>query len=541
MRPAPRSLLRCLTHSLVALAFLATVTLPAAYAVGPPAEPPAGPTAELTAEPNSEPADARIPAQIQPLHDALAQLSLDPIFTSASVSVQVVDVENGQQVYQWGDDKALVPASTMKMLTAATALRTLGPAWTFPTWVMTSGKIDDEGVLDSSLYVKGQGDPTMATERMYRMVMDLRLQGIKEIKGDVVFDEGYFADSTLIPGWTSTEDIADGPTYFAPLGALSVNYNVAAIVVRPGAASGALAHADFESPTPAVVLENKLTTGSKSSRKWVKVERKVDETGKITTFSLTGNVPLEAESDTFYKTLSDPLGNYIGVFSSILKQQGIKVRGRMVAGTTPGGARVLVTERSQPLVNILADMNKHSNNFIAEQVVRTVGAERFGLPGTTAKGIQAISEYLTQVGVDKADYNLVNGSGLSRGISLKPSVLANVLVDMWNNPSVGPEFLTTLSVGGRDGTLRSRFREESMVGRVRGKTGTLNGVHCLSGYVRSQDDHVYAFAFLVNGIDGALSRARHAHDLLVGALAGTGGNVVDSDGGVVGKEGVVGQ
>jgi D-alanyl-D-alanine carboxypeptidase/D-alanyl-D-alanine-endopeptidase (penicillin-binding protein 4) len=512
----------------VALAFLATVALPVAYATDPSAEPGAE-----ASDADGSAAQAQVPAQIQPLQDALAQLSSDSLFTSASVSVQVVDVENGQQVYQWGDDKALVPASTMKLLTAATALRTLGPAWTFPTWVMTPGKIDDEGVLDGSLYIKGQGDPTMVTERMYRMIMDLRLQGIKEIKGDVVFDEGYFADSTLIPGWDSPDDLEDGPTYFAPLGALSVNYNVAAIVVRPGATSGSLAHADFESPTPAVVLENKLTTGSKSSRKWVKVERKVDETGKITTFTLTGNVPLEAEPDTFYKTLSDPLGNYIGVFSGILKQQGIKVRGRLVAGATPAAARVLVTERSQPLVNILADMNKHSNNFIAEQVARTVGAERFGLPGTTAKGTQAIGEYLAQIGVNKADYTLVNGSGLSRGVSLKPSVLSHVLVDMWNNPSVGPEFLTTLSVGGRDGTLRSRFREESMVGRVRGKTGTLNGVHCLSGYVRSQDDHVYAFAFLVNGIDGALSRARHAHDLLVGALAGTGGNVVDSDEGAV--------
>jgi D-alanyl-D-alanine carboxypeptidase/D-alanyl-D-alanine-endopeptidase (penicillin-binding protein 4) len=520
----PRSLLRAATNTLVALSFLATVALPVAYATDPSADPAAE---AVDAVGSAEP--ARIPAQIQPLQDALAQLSSDSLFSSASISVQVVDVENGQQVYQWGDDKALVPASTMKLLTAATALRTLGPAWTFPTWVMTPGKIDDEGVLDGSLYIKGQGDPTMVTERMYRMIMDLRLQGIKEIKGDVVFDEGYFADSTLIPGWDSADDLADGPTYFAPLGALSVNYNVAAIVVRPGATSGALAHADFESPTPAVVLENKLTTGSKSSRKWVKVERKVDETGKVTTFTLTGNVPLEAESDTFYKTLSDPLGNYIGVFSGILKQQGIKVRGRLVAGATPAAARVLVTERSQPMVNILADMNKHSNNFIAEQVLRTVGAERYGLPGTTAKGTQAIGEYLTQIGIGKADYMLVNGSGLSRGVSLKPSVLADVLVDMWNNPSVGPEFLTTLSVGGRDGTLRSRFREESMVGRVRGKTGTLNGVHCLSGYVRSQDDHVYAFAFLVNGIDGALSRARHAHDLLVGALAGTGGNVVDSD------------
>ncbi len=508
-------------HSLLLPLLLSLVCLPSAFATDP-----------QDVEPGS--ADAgdivRIPTQIQPLQDALAQLASDPIFSSAAVSVQVVDAESGAQVYQWGDDKALVPASTMKVLTSATALRTLGPAWTFPTWVMTPARIDDAGLLDGSLYIKGQGDPTMVVERMYRMVMDLRLQGVKEIKGDVVFDDGYFADTTLIPGWDNDDDMEDGPTYFAPLGALSVNYNIAAIVVRPGAASGALAHADFESPTAAVVLENKLTTGSKTSRKWVKIERKLDETGKITTFTLTGNVPLESEADTYYKTLSDPLGNYIGVFTGLLKQQGIKVRGHMIPGTTPSDAKVLYVERSEALVNILAEMNKHSNNFIAEQVARTVGAERYGLPGTTAKGTQAISEYLGQIGIPAADYALVNGSGLSRNVTLRPSVIAKVLVDMWNNPSVGPEFLTTLSVGGRDGTLRSRFREEAMAGRVRGKTGTLNGVHCLTGYVRSQDDHVYAFAFLVNDIDGALSRARRAHDRLVGALAGTTGNVADSDG-----------
>lgn len=521
-------------HLLALPLFLSLVTLPSAFATDP------SDVAEGATEPADNAVDnaIRIPAQIQPLQDALAQLASDPIFASAAVSVQVVDAESGAQVYQWGDDKALIPASTMKVLTAATALRTLGPAWTFPTWVMTAAKVDDAGLLDGSLYIKGQGDPTMVVERMYRMVMDLRLQGVKEIKGDVVFDDGYFADTTLIPGWDNEDDVEDGPTYFAPLGALSVNYNIAAIVVRPGGASGALAHADFESPTPSVVLENRLTTGSRTSRKWVKVERKLDETGKITTFTLTGNVPLESEADTFYKTLSDPLGNYIGLYSSMLKQQGIKVRGRLIPGVTPSDAKVLYVERSQPLVNILADMNKHSNNFIAEQVARTVGAERYGLPGTTAKGTQAIGEYLGQIGIPAADYQLVNGSGLSRNVVLKPSVISRVLVDMWNNASVGPEFLTTLSVGGRDGTLRSRFREEAMAGRVRGKTGTLNGVHCLSGYVRSQDDHLYAFTFLVNDIDGALSRARRAHDRLVGALAGTTGNVADGDavGDLAGKQ-----
>ncbi len=512
------------------LALLSLLTLPIAWANEPTAGAPEVQVDGATPEPVAGEEIARIPAQIQPLHDALAQLSTDPLFSSSVVSVQVVDAESGAQVYAWGEDKALVPASTMKLLTAATALRALGPAWTFPTWVMTSAKVDEAGILDGSLYIKGQGDPTMVVERMYRMVMDLRLQGVKEIKGDVVFDASYFADTTLIPGWDSEDDMENGPTYFAPLGALSVNYNIAAIVVRPAATSGAAAHAEFESPTAAVVLDNRLTTGSKSSRRWVKVERALDESGMITTFTLTGNVPVEGEADTIYKTLADPLGNYIGVFSGLLKQQGIKVKGKMIAGTTPVDAKVMFTARSEPLMNILGEMNKHSNNFIAEQVLRTVGAERFGLPGTTAKGNQVIAEYLGEIGIASTDFSLVNGSGLSRNVMLKPSVLSRVLVDMWNSPAVGPEFLTTLSVGGRDGTLRSRFREEAMAGRVRGKTGTLNGVHCLSGYVRAQDDHMYAFAFLVNDIDGALSRARRAHDRLVDALAGTSGNVADGGG-----------
>ncbi len=506
------------------------LSVPSALANAPGQAAPAV-VAPLTAPavaPAPEGTAVRIGAPIQPLQDALAQLSSDPIFSSAAVSVDVVDAKTGAQVYSWGDDKGLIPASTMKVLTSATALRTLGPAWTFPTWVMTSAKVDETGTLNGSLYIKGQGDPTMVTERMYRMVMDLRFQGVTDIKGDVVFDDGYFADTTLIPGWDNAEDLDDGPTYFTPLGALSANYNIAAIVVRPGATVGSPAHAEVEMPTASSVIDDKLTTGSANSRRWVKIDRKLDDSGKIVTFTLTGNVPAESDAETFYKTLADPLGNYMGTFSALLKQQGIKVHGKLIAGTTPADAKVMYVEHSDPLVNILAEMNKHSNNFMAEQVARTVGAERYGLPGTTAKGTEAIAEYLGQIGIPATDYNLVNGSGLSRNVTLKPSVLAKVLVDMWNNPSVGPEFLTTLSVGGRDGTLQSRFREEALAGRVRGKTGTLNGVHCLTGYVRSQDDHVYAFAFLVNNIDGALSRARRAHDRLVGALAGSSGNVADS-------------
>ncbi|HND34620.1 MAG TPA: D-alanyl-D-alanine carboxypeptidase/D-alanyl-D-alanine-endopeptidase, partial [Myxococcota bacterium] len=333
----------------------------------------------------------------------------------------------------------------------------------------------------------------------------------------------------LIPGWTKEEDIQDGPTYFAPLGALSLNYNIATLVIRPATSAGSAAIAQVETPTSAVALESTVTTGRAGSRVRLKVEREVDEeTGKIVTFKVEGSVPAEGDTERIYKTLADPLGNYMGGFAALTKELGIKVRGSYKAGTTPIDAELVVKEESDTLVNILGEMNKHSNNFMAEQILRGVGAEVRGLPGTTEKGLAVMGEWLGSIGVPAADIRLVNGSGLSREIQVRPSTVTRVLSTMWKDVSVGPEFLTTLAVGGRDGTLWARFRESGLAGRVRGKTGSLTGVNCLAGYVISAEGKTYAFSFLVNNIEGASSRARSVHDRLVRTLAGAQENVADA-------------
>ena len=307
-----------------------------------------------------------------------------------------------------------------------------------------------------------------------------------------------------------------------------MNYNVASLVVRPGTAAGQPAVVENDTPTPAVVIESTAVTGRKGSRNTVKIVRKVDEeTGKITTFTVSGSFPAEGDAEFYYRTIADPLGNYIGAMQGVFRQQGIKVKGAWKPGATPKTAELFYKSESVPLTDIVALTSKHSNNFMAEQILRSMGAERYGLPGTTENGLRVITDYLTSLGIPADQYRLVNGSGLSREVQLRPSAVDAVLVDMYKSPEFGPEFVSSLSVGGRDGTLWSRFREEGMAGRVRGKTGTLSGVHCLAGYIHAADDEIYAFTFLVNDIDGALSRARKAHDRLVLTVAGTTGNVVD--------------
>lgn len=447
---------------------------------------------------------------------ALNDLTRNRLFRESKVSLDLVDLDTGESVFNYGGDVGLMPASTMKVLTAAAALRELGPSYRFSTQLLTDGKLKG-GVLDGNLYVDGSGDPTMVIEKLWKMVYDLKLNGVNEIKGNVVFDDSAFDERTRIAGWNKQKDIDRGPSYFAPIGALALNFNTIAVVVRPGEKVGEPAHVVVETPSPGIVeLENEVLTGSRRSSRRVGMERTVD--GRKMTLKLTGSIPGESDSVRYYRSVADPTAYFMAAFAAQMKSQGVKVGGSYEEGITPESANLLLQVQSPPLASILMDMNKYSSNFIAEQVLKAVGASNSSGPGSTLKGIEKISAYLESLGISDEEYVLVNGSGLSRRIILRPAHLTAVLANMASDPKVSPEFMASLAIGGRDGTLWSRFRDEEQVGRLRGKTGTIDGVHCLAGYLNGPDGKSYAFAFLVNNLRGGISRARKAHDQFVGAL-----------------------
>ena len=513
---APRA--RVPSMSLFRLLLLAPLVIVPARADGP-AAPVAGTVAADHAGPVS-PAGLES-ARREALASALELAARDPLFASSDVSVQVVDVLSGEEVWHHGEDKGLVPASVMKVLTTEVALRELGPAYRVPTWIMADGPVGADGVLAGSLSVKGQGDPTMVVERMWRMALDLKLKGVTHVKKDLVFDAGYFeGGATPIPGWANADDLANPPSYFPMLSALSVNYNLAQIVVRPGAAAGQPATATTDVESPVVKLDNQVKTGSKASRAFIRVEREVDAKTQAVTFHLTGSVPQDGAAESFYRPVADPVGQYVACFTAMLRAQGIQVDGRARQGTTPPDARLVLRVDSEPLTTLVAQTSKSSNNFYAEQLLRILGAERRGLPGTTEKGVDVIAAHLVELGIPRSEFTLVNGSGLARGAMLRPSHVNAVLIEGASDPAIAPEFTSSLAVAGRDGTLWSRFREDAMDGRLRGKTGTLAGISSLAGYVRGADGRLYAFTFFTNGIPGAPGRARRAHDKFVAALAG---------------------
>lgn len=448
------------------------------------------------------------------------------LFDKATVGVQVVDVLTGEEVFARGADDLLVPASTMKVLTAAAALKTLGPAYRFTTDVYTDADVElqSNGRLPGNLYIKGHGDPTFVVEKLWKMVRDLKLNGIDRIDGDVVFDDSFHSGTGPLLGWDKQADIERGPAYFSTLGALSINMNTTVMIVGPGAEVGAKARVELETKTKGyVAIENALTTGREGSRRRIEIERVVE--GGKTRFSLEGSIPQDAKRLRYRRTIADPTAHFMSTFQRMMEDEGVKVRGRYKRGVTPFEAEMLLHVPSPPLVSVLMDMNKYSLNFQAEQVLRTLGAEAEG-EGSTAAGLRAVQQYLERLGVDKKQAILVNGSGLSRDSKIAPSVLTAVLVDMARDPKVGAEFVASLSIAGVDGTLWRRLRDQPS--RMRGKTGTLDGVHCLAGYLDADGGRRYAFAFLTNWKNNTrVSSVRDVHDTFARQMFKAGGSGTD--------------
>jgi len=458
-------------------------------------------------------------SELDAVQVALSDLDEDALFRTAKVGLDVVRVDDGETVYSFKRDRVLVPASTMKVVTAAAALRGLGPSYTFRTTVARDAEVEDS-VLKGNLYVHGGADPTLVIEKLWKLVYDIKLSGVDSIEGDVVLDQTMFGPDFRLPGWTKERDIRNGPSYFPRVGSLALNFGTIAIVVRPGSQAGEPAKVMFETPAGSyLTLRNELETTAEGSRRRVEIERLVTERGME--FVVSGTLPMSSKMRRYYRTVDNPTKYFGAAFAALADELGLEVQGIVRVGDTPEGAEVLIERRSPPLSSVLMDTNKYSNNFMAEVVLRTLGHE-LRADGTTDGGLGVVRSYLSGLSEDQPEFRVVNGSGLSRSARLAPEHLTTVLVDMAQDPTVGPEFIATLAIAGRDGTLSRRMQDVD--GKLRGKTGTIDGVHCLAGYVLGGDGNLYAFAFMVNDFRGSVRPVKALHDEFARRLVQLGTN-----------------
>ncbi len=440
----------------------------------------------------SPPATQTAPASpaakaLAPTIDAIID---DSKLKQTEVGVAVVEVATGQVLYSRNADRGLNPASNAKLVTTATALAVLGPEYRFATKFYAPAGAWRGSELRGDLYIRGTGDPALVTEDLYRIARDLHARGLRKITGTVVVDSSYFDADGFPPGFEQKDEFA---SYRAPGGATSVNFNTHVVYMRPGATVGAPAVATVEPPVPCVVLENSVTTAA--GRK-APVQAESEVRGGKLHIQFTGTIGVDAGVASYRYPIHDP-SQYAGeAFVAALRDAGIKVQGKKVGkGKVPAAADLVSTHRSQTLGTLIRGVNKHSNNFMAEQVLKSLAPE----PATADAALDVVRTHLSSLGINGSGLAVGNGSGLYDTNRVSASQLAQLLRAAYRDPRYASDFVASLPIAGADGTLRRRMRGDGTKRRVRAKTGTLNHVSALSGYAFLPDGRVLAFSILMNG------------------------------------------
>jgi len=409
---------------------------------------------------------------------------------------KVVDLNTGRIIYDFNGDVLFNPASNMKIVTTSAALYGLGPGYRFTTSIRTENPPDAKGTVRGNLYIIGRGDPLLNHENLQRLAADLYNSGLRTIRGDIVVDDSFFDAARQIPGWDNDNDQS---CYCAPMGALSVQFNTVWVTVHPSPKAGRRAQVKITPQTDYFRARNSAVTVRKGHTKMI---IKIVPGSLHPQLVVQGRINRRDGGVIACRKVADPAVYAGWTLRRYLTAQGIRIRGKIKVGKAVGLAKhEILNFRSLPLEELIYHLNKESNNFMAEQIFRTLGAEKKGAPGSWENGISYTGEFLSQVvGAKEGSYEIQNGSGLGMDNRLSPDVLIRVLQYMYTNPTLKNAFLASLPVMGLDGTLRNRHKNSDASNRIIAKTGLLNNVMTLSGYVETKGCDRLAFSLLFNRI-----------------------------------------
>ncbi len=410
-------------------------------------------------------AESPYPLLVQEVKSALATRCLD----ASQTAVNIVNIGNGETVFSYNPQAPLLPASTLKVVTTAAALHYLSPEYRFHTDLLTTGQREGD-TLQGDLILKGGGDPKLGTEQLWYLVTQLRESGVQKIAGRLLADVSFFDSYDRAPSWDETRTQR---AYDAKLSALSLNYNTMTLHARPADQLGAPLRVWLEPETSYVRIDNntKTTKKGKSSIAARRYESSVEVTGSLYSHS---------EERTVLMNVEDPARYTLATFHTLLQKVGITVVGGVEIANAPLQNGVLLYRHtSPPLSMILKELNTYSNNFIAEQILKTIAAEKAGQPGSHAEGLRLVNEFLQQANINIQGVILKDASGLSRDNRFPAQVMTSLLSMMPKHFDIGPDFMSSLRVLGANGVESHRLEDSPARGKVRAKTGTLDGYVCL--------------------------------------------------------------
>lgn len=413
---------------------------------------------------------------------------------AAATSIYVQDLESGEVLVDWNATVPRNPGSTIKLLTTLAAIDLLGPTYTWQTDIFALGPVVD-GTLDGDLLLRGQGDPFLVTERVWQLLRRIRQAGIDTIAGDLLLDDSYFDVGEYDPGAFDRQPLR---AYNVAPNALLMNYKVVRYWFAPAAEPGKV---DIwtDPPLANLEIENRLRLAAGPCRGYQRgITVTTDENVSRMTFS--GAFPEGCERYAMDRaTLSHQSFAY-GLFKSMWRESGGEFDGGWDVATAPEGIEPIVEFRSLPLADVITRVNKHSNNVMARQLLYTLAAEVLGAPGTEAGGRKVVGDWLRSKGLEFSELAFDNGAGLSRDARITAADLAAMLAFAWRQPYM-PEYVSSLSLAGLDGTLRYRMRAGPLEGAAHLKTGSLDHVAGIAGYLQARSGRRFSVVVLQNHTD----------------------------------------
>ena len=408
-----------------------------------------------------------------------------------SLSVFVQDVDSGEIVLRWQDDVPRNPASTMKLLTTLVGLDLLGSTYKWTTDVFALGELGD-GRLDGDLLIRGHGDPFLVTERVWQMLRLVRQSGIHQIEGNLLIDDSYFEVPDHDPAEFDRQPLR---AYNVAPNALLMNFKVVRYWFEPDHDRNAV-RVWVDPPLENLRVENKLALrrgycGGYQRGITIAANEAIDK------MIFSGRFPTGCKSYAMDRTALSHNEFAYGLFTSVWRESGGEFRGGWMNARAPEDVEPIVSFESLPLAEIISRVNKNSNNVMARQILYTLSAEVLGPPGTESGGRKVIEDWLADTGIEFPTLTLDNGAGLSRETRVSAREYGALLEFAWRKPYM-PEYLASMAVSGLDGTLRRKFDDAHLTGQAHLKTGSLDHVAAIAGYLQASSGRRFSVVMLHN-------------------------------------------
>lgn len=416
---------------------------------------------------------------------------------SSNISVSVRAIETGQVIYENNGDIGIKPASTLKLLTAASALEILGENYRFTTKIYYDGEIQNQ-VLNGNIYVKGGGDPTLQEENFHTFSSALKRHGITSISGHLYGDDTMFIGPQLTPGIAKHDE---SYYYAARTSALTMSpdddYDSGTILIEVNSTDiGNPPNVQISPNLSGMVIQNNAITVSTSEKKTLEIIREYN-TNQIV---IIGQLPVGSSSKEWISH-HDPTLNTLHAMKAVLMETGISFSStsKIERKVVPSNATLLYTKNSIPLKKIMVPFLKLSNNSIADLLVRTMGKEQLGV-GSLEHGLQVMNDYGRKLGLQMNQWDFEDGSGMSHNNKVTANQLTGLLYNVRNEPYYSV-FYNSLPIGGNPerlvgGSLRERFNTPYLMNKVVAKTGYISGVYTLAGYFTANSGKEYTFTLL---------------------------------------------